>query len=56
SRIKYISRKETLATMPGSLRLFVLFAAPLLLQTDLYAWNSGELLIWMDIARAHGLH
>jgi hypothetical protein len=41
--------------MPGLLKVFVFFATALLLQTHLCAWRNGELLIWMDSARAHGL-
>ena len=36
-------------------RLFLIFSAVLLVQTNLFAWTNGELLIWMDSARAQGL-
>jgi maltose/maltodextrin transport system substrate-binding protein len=41
--------------MPGMLRQLVLFLAVFLIQTNLFAWKNGELLIWMDDARARGL-
>ena len=36
-------------------RLFLIFSAVLLVPTNLFAWTNGELLIWMDGARAQGL-
>lgn len=36
-------------------RLFLNFLAVLLVPTNLLAWTNGELLIWMDSARAEGL-
>jgi maltose/maltodextrin transport system substrate-binding protein len=35
--------------------LFTLFLALFLIPTNLFAWTNGELLIWMDSARAQGL-
>ncbi len=40
---------------PGTLRLLVFFSAVFLIPTHLFAWKNGELLIWMDNARARGL-
>jgi maltose/maltodextrin transport system substrate-binding protein len=39
----------------GLRRLLVLFAASFFIPTPLFAWKNGELLIWMDNARARGL-
>src|ERR1700730_7232130 len=39
----------------GLRRLLVLFAAVFLIPTPLFAWKNGELLIWMESARARGL-
>ena len=36
-------------------RLFLIFSAALLVPTNLFAWTNGELLVWMDGARAQGL-
>jgi maltose/maltodextrin transport system substrate-binding protein len=41
--------------MPAARRLFFIFFVQLFLQTNLFAWTNGELLIWMDAARAPGL-
>ena len=41
--------------MPGTLKPLILFSAVFLIPTHLFAWKVGELLIWMDNARAHGL-
>jgi maltose/maltodextrin transport system substrate-binding protein len=41
--------------MPPARRLFLLFAALFLVPFNLFAWTNGELLIWMDNARAQGL-
>jgi maltose/maltodextrin transport system substrate-binding protein len=40
---------------PGLLRLLVLTSAVFFMPTPLFAWKNGELLIWMDNARARGL-
>ena len=36
-------------------RLFLTFSAVLLVPTNSFAWTNGEILIWMDNARAQGL-
>ena len=41
--------------MPGMLKRLILFSAVFLIPTHLFAWKVGELLIWMDNARARGL-
>jgi len=41
--------------MPKLLRLFIIFSTAFLIPRNLLAWKSGELLIWMDSARARGL-
>ena len=41
--------------MAGFLRLLLVFSALFLVPMHLFAWKAGELLIWMDGARASGL-
>jgi maltose/maltodextrin transport system substrate-binding protein len=38
-----------------AIRLFLIFSAFFLVSINLFAWTNGELLIWMDSARAQGL-
>jgi maltose-binding protein MalE len=38
-----------------AIRLFLIFSTFFLVSINLFAWTNGELLIWMDSARAQGL-
>jgi maltose/maltodextrin transport system substrate-binding protein len=53
--IKAEEEGDSIVMTPGLLKLLVLYSAVFLIPTPLFAWKNGELLIWMDNARARGL-